>query len=155
VDLSCVFATERHLILKSIQILLVASVIATVVILFSTVSYAVKSVESNSEAKQMSENPRRNPETNEIRFPEHVQRRIEEIEREEDRRANQNRARQNARMTAAERAAIEQERARWIESGREYAPDTRTERQRRLDEERAIRAADEDRARRQQAENAQ
>jgi dTMP kinase len=141
--------------LKLTQIFLVASVISTVVIIYSAVSYTVKAVESNSEAKQMSNNPRRNPETNEIRFPEPVLRQMEEIQRESDQRENQARARRDARMTAEERTQIEQERARWRDRRLEHAPETRTEEQIRRDEERAIRAADEDRARRQQAENAQ
>jgi hypothetical protein len=143
----------RYLILKSTQIVLVASIISVIIVSFPTIADAVKSIDSNSEAKQMAEDQRRNPETNEIRLPEHLRRQLEENERAVQRGVDQASARRTAQMTATERTEAEQERRRWRES--ESAPERRTEEKIRQDEERAIRLLDESRTRRQQAENTQ
>jgi hypothetical protein len=138
---------------KLTQIVLVASIISAIVVSFPTIADAVKSIDSNSEAKQMAEDQRRNPDPNEVRLPEHLQRQLEENEREVQRGVDQASARRVAQMTATERAEAERERRRWREI--ESAPERRTEEQIRRDEERAIRLLDESRARRQQAENGQ
>ncbi|MCY7272482.1 MAG: hypothetical protein LH702_01720 [Phormidesmis sp. CAN_BIN44] len=137
-------------ILKSVKLVSSAAIAAAMVGSFSGSSNASRL--AISEVKLMTQNPNnssneiRKNDLNEIILPEHMLKKIEEMERKAQREQAEASAIKMAQKTPKEREEMEKERKRLDEI--EFAPETRTKEEVMREEERAIKIFDELKAKR-------